>query len=178
MNLQARLRHLHRKLSPWMLPSLLLVAITGLAYRAGRAWFGMSKEMGGKMLHLHTGGWFGETGSVVYVILLGCALLFLVISGLWMFFANKKVKAGARKFHRLLAVLFSLPLIVTAVTGVCYYVGKKWMGFSAGSLKLLMSLHQGTWLGPDLRPYYILFVASGLILLCLTGMRMVLRRKA
>ena len=177
MNLKTGLRHFHRKLSPWLLPSLLLVAITGLVYRIGRTWFGMSKDMGGKVLHLHTGAWFGETGSVVYTIFLGSALLFLVISGLWMIFTSKSAKAGARKSHRLLAILFTLPLIITAVTGVGYHIGKKWFQFSEGTLKLLMSLHQGSWLGPNLRPFYILILASGLILLCLTGLRMIRRRK-
>ena len=57
---------------------------------------------------------------------------------------------------------------------VGYHAGRKWFPFSEGTLKLLMLLHQGSWL----RPFYILILASGLILLCLTGLRMVRRGKA
>ncbi|MEY3894844.1 MAG: hypothetical protein RLZZ214_363 [Verrucomicrobiota bacterium] len=176
--MKARLRILHRKLSPWVLPFLLLSAVSGLVYRLGRAWFGMSKEMGGKILHLHAGEWLGVNGSVVYLFILGGALLFLIVSGLWMACTSKTPKVALRKSHRLLAVAFSLPLVVTAVTGMAYQAGGKWFHADEATLKLLLSLHQGSWLGPTLRPFYILLLASGLIALCLTGLRMLLRKKA
>jgi len=178
MSLQARLRILHRQLSPWVLPLLLLSAITGLIYRIGRAWFSMSKETGEKILHLHVGEWLGEHGSVIYVLITGSALLFLIFSGLWMWFTSKNSKAPVRKFHRALAVAFALPLILSAITGIAYQIGSTWFDFGEDRLKLLLSLHQGSWLGPDLRPFYILFLAAGLIALCLTGFRMLLRPKA
>lgn len=178
MLLKVRLRILHRQLSPWVLPLLLFSALTGLIYRSGRAWFGMSKETGGKILHLHTGEWLGGNFSVLYVLVIGSALLFLVFSGLWMWFSSKSPKIPVRKFHRALAVAFSLPLILSAITGIAYQAGSKWFHISENSQKLLLSLHQGSWLGPAWRPFYILLLAIGLIVLCITGFRMLFRRKA
>ena len=177
MSLKARLRILHRQLSPWVLPLLLFSAITGLIYRIGRAWFGMSKETGGKILQLHAGEWLGVNGSVIYLFVIGSALLFLIFSGLWMWFSSKSPKVPVRKFHRGIAVVFSLPLILSAITGIAYQTGSKWFPVGEGSQKLLLSLHQGSWLGPTLRPFYILLLGTGLISLCLTGFRMAFRRK-
>lgn len=163
---------IHRKLAPWLLPFLLLSAISGITYRVGRSWFDFTKEMGNEVLYFHTGAWFGTHGSVIYVILLGLGLLFLVISGLWMWKTSQNPKNKNRKSHRILGVIFSLPLIVTAVTGIAYHVGNKWLHVDEKTLKLIMNLHQGSWLGPDLRPFYILLLGGGLIVLCITGLRM------
>jgi hypothetical protein len=53
MPLKAALRILHQKIAPWVLPSILLLAFSGLTYRLGRAWFGMSKETGQWVLGIH-----------------------------------------------------------------------------------------------------------------------------
>jgi hypothetical protein len=94
-----------------------------------------------------------------------------------MYLTSKSPKPGARKSHRVLSIVFSLPLIVTAVTGIAYQAGGKWFNAGEGTMKLLMSLHQGTWLGNTWRPFYILFIGLGLIGLCLTGLRMVMPKK-
>ena len=177
MSIKARLRILHHKISPWVLPLLLFIAGTGLYFRIGRAWFGMSKDTGQKVLYLHSGGWFGASGSVLYLFMLGIALMFLIVSGLWLWFSSGSSKAAPRKIHRVLAIVFSLPLMVTAVTGMAYQAGSKWFHAGQGTLALLSSLHQGSWLGPTLRPYYILLLASSLIALCLTGWYMLLRKR-
>lgn len=177
MNLHSRLRVFHRRISPWLLPFILLSAVTGLTYRIGRAWFGMSKETGGKVMHLHSGEWLGDHGSVIYLAIVGGVLIFLVLSGLWMLLASKSPKASVRRTHRILAIVFSLPLLLSAVTGIAYQAGGKWFAADEGTLKLLMSLHQGTWLGNTWRPFYILLLGLGLIGLCLTGVRMVFRAK-
>lgn len=177
MNLHSRLRFIHRKVSPWFLPSLLLVAVTGMTYRLGKTWLGMGKEGGDIAMFLHSGEWFGDHGSVIYLIITGGALIFLVLSGLWMLLASKSPSASVRRSHRILAVVFSLPLLLSAVTGIAYQAGGKWFTADEDTLKLLMSLHQGTWLGKTWRPFYILFLGLGLIGLCLTGLRMVFRAK-
>lgn len=177
MQIQTRLRMIHRKLAPWLLVFLLLSAITGIIYRVGRSWFDFTKETGNEVLYFHTGEWFGTHGSVIYVILLGLGLLFLVISGLWMLKTGQNTKNKLRKSHRVSAVIFSLPMIVTAVTGIAYHVGGKWLQADEKTLKLIMNLHQGSWLGPDLRPFYILLIGGGLIVLCLTGLRMCLQMR-
>ena len=177
MSAHATLRKFHRKLAPWLLPFLLLSAITGILYRIGRAWFGFTKETGNDVLYFHTGAWFGTNGSVVFLAVLGSGLLFLVFSGLWMWRAGRLPSAKVRRSHRFLGVLFSLPLIITAVTGIAYQVGGKWLGADEKFLKLVMNLHQGSWLGPELRPFYILLVGGALVFLCLSGLRLVLPGK-
>jgi hypothetical protein len=117
-------------------------------------------------------------GSVIYVILVGSTLLFLIISGLWMWFTSKSSKAPMRKVHRLLAIAFALPLILSAVTGIAYQAGGKWFHVGDSSLKVLLSLHQGSWLGPTLRPFYILLLAGGVFALCFTGLRMLVPKKS
>lgn len=174
---KTKIRIFHRKIAPWALPLLLLSAATGLIYRVGRAWFSMSKETGGKILHLHTGEWLGEDASVIYSFLLGSILLMLIFSGLWIYLTSKSPKPGARKTHRLLSIVLTLPLIITAVTGIAYQAGGLWFNADEGTLKLLMSLHQGSWLGNTWRPFYILFIGIGLIVICLTGLRMVIPKK-
>jgi len=169
-----RLRFLHRKLSPWFLVPLLFMAVTGLIYRIGRYWFGMSDETGHQIMRLHSGELMGVNVSVVYVFLVGGGLLFLVCSGLVMWFSGGS-KVSRRKSHRVLAITFSLPLVLSAVTGMAYHAGAKWFQADESTLEILMSLHQGTWLGKDLRAYYIVLLGTGLIALCLTGLRLCFR---
>lgn len=178
MQIQNRLRIIHRKLAPWLLPFLFLSAISGITYRVGRSWFDFTEETGGVVLIFHTGEWFGMHGSVVYVILLGLGLLFLVISGLWMWKTSQSPKNKTKKSHRIIAVMLSLPLIITAVTGIAYQVGGKWLHADEKTLKLIMNLHQGSWLGPDLRLFYIILIGGGLIVLCITGLRMCLQMRS
>lgn len=169
MSAKVKIRKFHRAISPWLVPSLLLLAVTGLIYRIGRAWFGMTKETGNKILHLHSGAWLGESGSVIYLILVGSLLLFLTISGLYLWFFSKSGKAQVRKSHRVIGIVMAIPLGLSAITDMAYQAGEKWFHFSKETMSLLMSLHQGSWLGPDLRPFYILLIGLGLIGLCLTG---------
>ncbi len=118
-----------------------------------------------------------ENGSVLYLILVGSLLLFLMLSGLYLWFSGKAGKSQVRKSHRVLGVVFAIPLGLSAITGMAYQAGGKWFQFSEGTMSLLMSLHQGSWLGPELRPFYILLIGLGLIGLCLSGVSLLLRRK-
>ncbi len=172
MSAHVKLRKLHRKLAPWLLPFLLISAITGIVYRIGRSWFAFTKETGNEVLYFHTGSWFGTHGSVIYVIALGIGLLFLVVSGLYMWKVGQTPRTKLRKSHSLLGVIFSLPFLISAVTGIAYHVGNKWLHADEKTLKLIMNLHQGSWLGPDLRPFYMLLIGIPLIFLCLSGLRL------
>lgn len=178
MSIKTRFRILHRKLSPWVLPLLLLTAITGLIYRIGRTWFAMTKDTGGKILHIHAGDWLGTNGAVMYTFATATALMLLILSGYWMWFTSPTPKAPARKWHRILAIALSLPLILTAVTSLAHQVGSKWFQFSPERLKLLLSLHQGSWLGPTARPFYILILGLGIIALSITGLRMLIPKNS
>jgi len=77
-----------------------------------------------------------------------------------------------RKLHRKLAPIVFLPLMLTALTGVGYRIGKSWLGFGDSFGDAMMFIHQGTWLGPQLRPFYVLLNALGAIGMLVTGIIM------
>ena len=166
-----------RKLHYWLgwvvLLPLALSAVTGLLYRIGRAWFEMSRETGDKVLHLHTGGYFGSSIAAIYVLLLGIAALAIIVSGIRTF--RKSGRRGVRSIHMTLALIFFLPLGLSAVTGMAYELGNSWFNISDGSAKVLLSLHQGSWLGPTWRPFYILLLGAGVLGMLLTGLKMLLK---
>ena len=164
-------RKFHRLVAPWLALPLLVTLATGVAYRLGRAWFGMGKGTGGTLLGIHTGGWLGDTGSVLYVIVVGIGLLALTATGLYLVLKSR-AKGNPRVFHRILGAVFLLPLTASAVTGIGFKVGEAWLHWPDSTLGLLMSIHQGSWLGPQGRPFYILAIGLGLLILSLTGLQM------
>ncbi len=171
-------RKFHRLLAPWLVLPLLLTLVTGVSYRIGRAWLGISKETGGKMMDIHTGAWLGTTGSVFYVILMGVGLLALVGSGCYLVLKSR-AKGNPRVFHRLLGAVFLLPLAASAITGIAFKVGDEWLHFPDSVLGLLMTIHQGSWLGKAAVPFYVLTIGLGLLMLAGTGLQMtgIFRRK-
>jgi uncharacterized iron-regulated membrane protein len=178
MPLKAALRILHRKIAPWVLPSILLLAFSGLTYRLGRAWFGMSKETGQWVLGIHTGSGLGAVGSTIYLSVVSGILVLLILSGLWMMCTSKTSKSPRRKSHRILAIIFFLPLLISAVTGMAFHIGEEWLPMSNATKDLLMDLHEGAWLGKTLKPFYILLLTAGTVGLGFSGVRMLFRAKA
>jgi len=166
----------HRIVGLWLVIPLLISAVTGMAYRIGRTWFGISKEDGNRILEFHDGKWFGDAFSIVYVIVTGLGLLVLVGTG-FHFIRRGRDPERRLTWHRILGILLLLPLAVTAITGIAYKLGKEWFGFSEAGLKLVMNIHQGTWLGSEARAYYILVIGAGLISLAATGLRMAARKR-
>ena len=173
--LKTKFRLFHRLVAPWILAPLLLIAITGTTYRIGRSWFGMSKETGNRILEIHTVGWFGGDISGLYLIVVGGSVLLLVFSGLWMLATSKAPKPSARLGHRILALLFFLPLALSAITGIAFRAGEQWFHIDDATKDFLMLLHQGSWLGSTLRPFYILLLFAGVLALCISGLRLLLR---
>jgi hypothetical protein len=74
-----------------------------------------------------------------------------------------------RQWHRLMAPLVVLPLLVTVSTGVTYRLAKDWGGMSREQVHWLMSIHEGEWLGPVLEPVVVLLNAVGLLWMLATG---------
>ncbi|MFN3679376.1 PepSY domain-containing protein [Thermosynechococcus sp.] len=77
-------RRLHHLLAALAALPLLVSATTGMAYRLGRNWFGLSKEQAAIFLSLHQGTYWGEVGRPFYVLLVGLSLLTLLATGLSM----------------------------------------------------------------------------------------------
>lgn len=169
-------RPLHRRLALWLVVPLLISLATGILYRVGRTWFDMEKPTGQSVLDFHTGMVLGETFSVLYTAFTGLGLLLLSVSGARLLLSSRASK-GARGRHRMVGWVLLPPLIATSVTGLGYHFGGLWFGWEESTLKLLMTIHQGSWLGPKLRAFYVLLVGGGLLMLILTGVSM-LRFKA
>jgi hypothetical protein len=77
-----------------------------------------------------------------------------------------------RQLHRKIAPIIFLPLLLSALTGVSYRIGKSWFGLSEEFGDAMMFIHQGTWLGSQLRPFYVLLNALGAIGMIITGIIM------
>jgi len=165
------IRKFHRVFSPWLALPLVLTLATGVTYRIGRAWFGMPKETGGKILSVHTGEWLGTVGSSAYVLLVGGGLLALILTGTFLL-SKSRAKTGPRAAHRILAALLLLPLAASALTGIAYKLGEEWFHLPEDTLSLFMIIHEGAWLGPSLKPFYVLLVGLGLLMLAATGLRL------
>jgi hypothetical protein len=172
------LRSFHRNVAPWLGILLAFTALTGLTYRIARTWFGMPKEIGWQVLDIHAGEWLGKTGSVFYVLVIGLGLIALIGTGLVTRLAFHPGRPPLRKFHRVLAITLCLPLLVSAATGIAYKVGETWFGISDQTQEFLMTLHEGAWLGPALKPFYVIFVGVGLLAVIVSGWRIAWRRKA
>jgi hypothetical protein len=77
-----------------------------------------------------------------------------------------------RKLHRTLAPIIFLPLFITAVTGVSYRVAHSWFNAPGEVGEFLMYIHQGTFLGKNLRVFYVFLNALGVIAMLFTGILM------
>lgn len=170
-------RKLHRQLAPWLFVILAVSAFTGMGYRIGRKWFGMEKEAAAGLMDLHTGAWLGAAVSPFYVLVAGGGLVFLLATGLVML-RQRGSKIRVRVWHRVLGAVLLLPLLATAVTGAAYEVGHSWLGWGKGDGEWLMTIHEGAWLGPDLKPFYVLLTGGGLLALGVLGVAIMLRRKS
>lgn len=170
------LRKLHRKSAPIIFLPLFLTAITGVAYRVGRTWFGLSEEVGDVFLTIHEGGFLGESLVPVYVLLMGVGLLGMLATGIVMVLKRKPTKGQPKKdyrwIHRILAPIAFLPLLLSASTGIAYRLGRAWFDLPREQASILMRLHQGSYFGTVGRSIYVLLVGLGLIMLLITGIQM------
>ncbi|MBC6477579.1 MAG: PepSY domain-containing protein [Hormoscilla sp. GM7CHS1pb] len=169
-------RKIHRKLAPIIFIPLLLSALTGIIYRIGKSWFGMSSETADIFMVIHQGEYLGDQIKPIYVLLLGLGLIGMIVSGFTMirrFSSDRPPSAiDVRKIHRLLAPIFFLPLVVSALSGISYRLGKSWLGMSSEQAEIFMTIHQGSYLGSLLKPIYVLLVGLGLLGLIATGIKM------
>lgn len=169
--MKAAARMFHRKLGPWLVLPLVVTLVTGVTYRLGRAWFGMEKETGWKILDVHTGEWAGEVFSLFYVGLTGLCLLAMIGTGARLIFQSKS-KLPVRRWHRVAGLVLMLPLTATAVTGIAYRFGEAWFKIPEETGDFLMMIHQGSWLGKPFTPFYVLLLGAGLAYLLGTGLKM------
>ena len=76
---------------------------------------------------------------------------------------------GQRVVDYLQPRLFA-PLLVSAVTGIGFRLGKAWFDIPTPVARWLLRLHQGSYLGKDLRVVYVLLLGIGALALLGTGL--------
>lgn len=77
-----------------------------------------------------------------------------------------------RNAHRTLAPIILIPFLITAISGICYRLGKSWFGLSRDQVHFLMVIHEGEYLGKFLEPIYVLLNGLGLLFMIGTGIVM------
>ncbi|QFS49706.1 PepSY-associated TM helix domain-containing protein [Nostoc sphaeroides] len=179
INQSGEFRKLHRNIAPILFIPLLLSALTGIAYRLGRSWFGMPKDIGEIFLAIHQGTFLGKPLEPVYVSLVGLGLVGLVITGFGMIRKSKQSRSNkaqskltVRTIHSIVAPIIFLPLLTSAVTGIAYRVGESWLGLPEEQIELLMTIHQGSYFGSFGKSIYVFLVGLGLIAMLFTGISM------
>ena len=170
-------RKLHRRIAPILFLPLLATALTGVAYRLGRSWFGIPSSVADFFLVIHQGEYLGQPLVPIYVLLVGVGLIGLIVTGLTMIKRpgnrpQNRTQLTLRKSHQILAPIVFLPLLVSAVTGIAYRLGKAWFGISNQQAATFLRIHQGTYLGPSWRVIYVFLLGLGLVAMLFTGIKM------
>jgi len=92
--MKQKFRKFHRIVAPIVFLPLFVTVITGVAYRLGRNWFGLSRDQAHILMVIHEAEYLGNEIKPFYVLLIGIALMWMLITGIGMsgFFTKKKPK--------------------------------------------------------------------------------------
>ena len=82
------LRKFHAALAPFLLFPLFITVLTGVAYRLGKSWLGLTRDQVHFLMVIHEGEYFGQTLEPIYVLLNGLGLLWMMITGGGMAYRN------------------------------------------------------------------------------------------
>ena len=87
------LRKFHRIVAPIVFLPLFVTVITGVAYRLGRNWFGLSRDQAHILMAIHEAEYLGDNIKPFYVLLNGIGLMWMLVTGIVMsgVFTNKKL---------------------------------------------------------------------------------------
>jgi uncharacterized iron-regulated membrane protein len=77
-------RNIHGWLSPIVFLPLALTASTGIAYRLGKDWFGLTNKQASIFMRLHQGSFLGSSLKSWYVLFLGVGLIAMLATGIQM----------------------------------------------------------------------------------------------
>jgi DMSO/TMAO reductase YedYZ heme-binding membrane subunit len=81
-------RKFHRTVAPFVLLPMFITVFTGVTYRLGKSWFGLSREQVHFLMVIHEGEYLGQIFEPVYVLLNGLGLLWMLITGSVMVWQN------------------------------------------------------------------------------------------
>lgn len=70
MNIR-QFRKFHRAVAPIVLLPMFITVLTGVTYRLGKSWLGLSREQVHFLMVIHEGKYFGQILEPVYVLLNG-----------------------------------------------------------------------------------------------------------
>lgn len=94
-----KFRQLHRTLAPIVLLPLTITIFTGVVYRLGKSWFGLSRDQVHFLMVIHEGEYLGHTLEPIYVLLNGLGLLWMLVTGGVMLFGSLKKSAWWRRLR-------------------------------------------------------------------------------
>ncbi len=77
-------RKLHRTIAPIVMLPLFVTILTGISYRLGKSWFGLSRDQVHFLMVIHEGEYLGEHLEPIYVLLNGLGVMFMLVSGVVM----------------------------------------------------------------------------------------------
>lgn len=75
------IRQFHAALAPIVLLPLVVTVTTGVTYRLGKSWLGLSRDQVHFLMTIHEGEYLGPTLEPVYVLLNGLGLLWMLTTG-------------------------------------------------------------------------------------------------
>lgn len=81
-------RKLHQTVAPIVLLPLLITVTTGVVYRLGKSWFGLSRDQVHFLMVIHEGEYLGQTLEPLYVLFNGLGLLWMLMTGSVMVWQN------------------------------------------------------------------------------------------
>lgn len=82
------------------------------------------------------------------------------------------VNTNFRKLHRQVAPIIFLPLAIAAITGLAFSLAINWGKVEEDSVEILIRIHEGAYLGSQLKPIYVLLLGLGVIGMIVSGLTM------
>ncbi len=95
-----KFRTLHATIAPFVFLPLLVTVCTGVAYRLGKSWLGLSRDQVHVLMVIHEGEYLGSVLEPVYVLLNGLGLLWMLATGGIMAYQNVRRSRWWRKLSR------------------------------------------------------------------------------
>ncbi|MGF1521933.1 MAG: PepSY domain-containing protein [Leptolyngbyaceae cyanobacterium] len=75
-------------MAPLVFLPLFVTVSTGVAYRLGKSWLGLTRDQVHFLMVIHEGEYLGHTLEPIYVLLNGLGLLWMLITGGGMVYSN------------------------------------------------------------------------------------------
>ncbi len=96
--IKQKFRQLHRVVAPIVFLPLFVTVITGVAYRLGRNWFGLSRDQAHILMAIHEAEYLGDEIKSFYVLLNGIGLIWMLVTGIVMsgLFRKNKPKQNTK----------------------------------------------------------------------------------